>query len=137
MGTDPATALDRLRDAAHDGRLGVLCRRHGVRVLTVFGSAVRQGASPRDLDVAIGFERRAAADVLSLLDDLGALTGSDDVDLLVLNRAGPVARERALVDCVPLYESEPTAYAAAQMAAMGERMDTEWLRAMDLEALGR
>ncbi|MDP9466742.1 MAG: hypothetical protein M3P31_05835 [Actinomycetota bacterium] len=55
----------------------------------------------------------------------------------MLERAGPVARERALVQCVPLYESEPTAYAAAQVAAMGERMDTEWLRALDLETMRR
>ncbi len=137
MGTDPRTALDRLRAAAADGRLEQLCRRHGVRVLTVFGSAVRPGADPRDLDVAVGFERRHGADLLALLDELTVLTGSDDVDLLVLERAGPVARERALVDCLPLYESEPTAYATLQVAAMGERMDTAWLRALDLETLRR
>ena len=137
MGTDPRTALDELTAAADDGRLEALCRRHGVRVLTVFGSAVRLVGTPRDLDVAVGFEPRHAGDVLALLDDLTVLTGSDDVDLLVLDRAGPVARERALVRCVPLYESEPTAYATAQVAAMGERMDTEWLRALDLETLRR
>ncbi len=135
MGTDPRTALDRLRVAADDGRLEQLCRRHGVRVLTVFGSAARPDTDPRDLDVAVGFEPRHGGDVLALLDELTALTGSDDVDLLVLGRAGPVARERALVQCVPLYESEPTAYATAQIAAMGERMDTAWLRALDLEAM--
>ncbi len=137
MGTDPRTALDRLRSAADDGRLEQLCRRHGVRVLTVFGSAARPDADPRDLDVAVGFEPHHTADVLGVLDELTVLTGSDDVDLLVLERAGPVARERALVQCVPLYESEATAYAAAQVAAMGERMDTEWLRALDLEAMRR
>ena len=135
MGTDPRAALDRLRAAADDGRLEDLCRRHGVRVLTVFGSAARAGADPRDLDVAVGFEPQRSGDVLGLLDELTVLTGSDDVDLLVLERAGPVARERALVECVPLYESEPTAYATAQVAAMGERMDTDWLRALDLETL--
>ena len=137
MGTEPREGLSRLRVAAHDGRLEELCRRHGVRVLTVFGSAARPDADPRDLDVAVGFEPHHAGDVLALLDDLSVLTGSDDVDLLVLDRAGPVARERALVQCVPLYESEPTAFATAQVAAMGERMDTEWLRALDLEAMRR
>lgn len=38
MGTDPRAALARLQDAAADGRLDALCARHGVRVLTVFGS---------------------------------------------------------------------------------------------------
>ena len=135
MGTEPRVALDRLRAAADDGRLEELCGRHGVRVLTVFGSAARRGTVPRDLDVAVGFQPNTTGDVLALLDDLSVLTGSDDVDLLVLERAGPVARERALVQCLPLYESEPTAYATAQVAAMGERMDTAWLRALDLEAL--
>ena len=137
MGTDPRTALARLREAANDGRLDDLCRRHGVRVLTVFGGAARLDPAARDLDVAVGFGPKQVGDVLALVDELTSLTGSDDVDLLVLERAGPVARERALVGCVPLYESEPTAYAAAQVAAMTERMDTEWLRALDLEALRR
>ena len=35
MGTDPRTALSRLRAAADDGRLDDLCRRHGIRVLTI------------------------------------------------------------------------------------------------------
>jgi predicted nucleotidyltransferase len=137
MGTDPRTALQRLRAAADDGRLDELCRRHRVRVLTAFGSAVRPDTDPRDLDVAVGFEPQHPGDVLALLDDLIVLTGSDELDLLVLNRAGPVVRERALVQCLPLHESQPTAYATAQVAAMGERMDTEWLRALDLEALRR
>lgn len=137
MGTEPRDALDRLRGAAQDGRLEELCGRHGIRVLTVFGSAARPDTDPRDLDVAVGFEPGSAGDVLAVLAALSDLTGSDDVDLLVLERAGPVARERALVQCLPLYESEPTAYATAQVAAMGERMDTDWLRALDLAAMRR
>ena len=137
MGTDPRAALARLRAAADDGRLEALCRRHGVRVLTVFGSVVRSDGQPRDLDVAAGFEPGRRGDVLLLLDDLAELTCSDAIDLLVLDDAGPVARERALVGCVALYESEPMAYAIAQVAAVGERMDTDWLRALDLETLRR
>ena len=137
MGTAPREGLSRLRAAALDGRLDELCRRHSIRVLTVFGGAARPDGDPRDLDVAVGFEPLRAGDVLGLLDDLSVITGSDDVDLLVLERAGPVARERALVQCLPLYESEPTAFATAQVAAMGERMDTEWLRALDLAAMRR
>ena len=37
--TAPAEALQRLRDAAASGGLDGFCARHGVRVLTVFGSA--------------------------------------------------------------------------------------------------
>lgn len=137
MGADPPTGLVRLQAAAADGRLDLLCRRHGVRVLTVFGSAVRPAGDPRDLDVAVLFEPDRRRDLLALVDDLSVLTGSDELDLMVLDDADPVARERALVECLPLYESEPSAYAHAQVAAMGERMDTAWLRAMDLETLRR
>lgn len=155
MGSDPRTALDALRAAAGDGRLDELCRRHEVRILTVFGSTAREslglaasggcggaGGSagspappPRDLDVAVRFEPGHRRDLLALLDELIRLTGSDDIDLLVLDDAGPVARERALVGCVALYESESGAYANAQMAAMCERMDTDWLRRLDLQAM--
>lgn len=135
MGADPRTALHRLRVAAADGGLDELCRRHAVRILTVFGSAVRTDGEPRDLDVAVRFEPGRRGDLLTLLDDLTVLTGSDDLDVLVLEDAGPVARERALVGCVALYESEPRAYATAQVAAVGERLDTAWLRALDLATL--
>lgn len=137
MGADPRTGLQLLRAAAADGVLDALCARHGVRVLTVFGSTARRDGQPRDLDIAVGFEPDRRGDVLALLHDLSVLTGSDDVDLLVLDDAGPVARERALVGCLPMYESVPGAYATAQMTAMGERMDTDWLRAQDLETLRR
>jgi predicted nucleotidyltransferase len=137
MGTDPRTGVERLRAAAEDGRLEQLCRRHAVRVLTVFGSALRDDGAPRDVDVAVRFEPGWPDDLLALIGDLTVLTGSDDVDVMVLDRADPVARERALVGCLPLYESEPGAYATAQIAAMGERLDTAWLRTLDLETLRR
>lgn len=135
MGKSPREALALLQAAAADGRLDALCAKHDVRVLTVFGSTVRPDAHPQDLDVAIGFEPGKRGDVLALLDDLSRLTGSDDVDLLVLDDAGPVARERALVGCLALYESEQSAYALTQVAAMLDRMDTDWMRALDLQTL--
>lgn len=137
MGSDPRTALLRLEQATADGRLDALCERHALRLVTVFGSAVRPDASPHDLDVAVRFEPGRRGDLLALIDDLAVLTGSDLLDVMVLDDAGPVARERALVGCIALYESEPGAYANAQMAAMCERMDTAWLRAQDLETLRR
>jgi hypothetical protein len=44
-------------------------------------------------------------------------------------------RECALVGAVALYEAEAGDYARARMAAMLERMDTEWLRRLDLELM--
>jgi hypothetical protein len=55
--------------------------------------------------------------------------------VVVLNGAGAVLRERALVGSVVLDESEPGAWARASTAAVQERMDTQWLRRMDLDLL--
>lgn len=137
MGVAPAVALASLRSAAADGRLDALCERHDIRILTVFGSVVRTPGTARDLDIAVAFEHGANPDLLALIVDLTDLTSSDDMDVMVLNRAGPVARERGLVGCLALYESVPGAYANAQMAAIGERLDTAWLRALDLELMRR
>jgi predicted nucleotidyltransferase len=133
MDGDPRSGLDRLRRAADTGELDDICERHGVRVLSAFGSTVRGGVEPRDLDVGVLF--RVRGDVLGLLEDLVALTGTERVDLADLGRAGPVLRERALVGAVALYEAEAGDYARAQMAAMLERMDTDWLRRLDLELM--
>jgi predicted nucleotidyltransferase len=132
----PAEGLARLRAAAESGELDAFCRRHRVRVLTVFGSAARGEPTARDLDVAVLFEPGTDPDVLMVIHDLGVLTGSGDmIDFVHLDRGGPEIRQSALVDSVPLYESEPGALAEAQIAAVGERQDTDWMRRLDLELL--
>jgi predicted nucleotidyltransferase len=132
---DPAQGLGRLRAAASDGTLDMACARHSVRVLTVFGSTAQGAPKPADLDVAVAFQPGVTPDVLALLEELVSLTGVEQVDLLNLDRAGPVARERGLVGAIPLYESEPGAYATTQMAAMTTRMETERFRRMSLELM--
>jgi predicted nucleotidyltransferase len=131
----PADGLARLRAAAATGELDALCERHGVRVLTVFGSAARGESMARDLDVGVLTEPGAPFDPVALIADLVELTGVQQIDLAHLNRAGPVLRERALVGAVPLYENAPGRYAAAQTAAIGERIETDPMRRLDLELL--
>jgi predicted nucleotidyltransferase len=133
---DPRTGLAALRAAADSGALAGLCRRHAIRLLAVFGSVLDPSRAPSDLDVAVAFEPEATPDLLRLLEDLATLTSVESVDVLDLDRAGPVARERALVGTLALYESKPGAFANAQMAAMTERMETDWLRRLDLELMG-
>ncbi|MGH3327715.1 MAG: hypothetical protein ACRDPT_07990 [Streptomycetales bacterium] len=137
MGTDPRAGLRRLLDAADSGELGTLGRARGVRLLVAFGSVsvTDPSARPRDLDIAVAFGQGTRGDLLDLLADLVRASGAEDVDLMDLGRAGPVARERALVGTVPLYEGEPGAFAKAQMAAILERMETEPLRRLDLELM--
>lgn len=133
--TTPVEAMRRLRNAADSGELDVFCRRHAVRVLTVFGSAGRGEEHPRDLDVGILVEPGAEFDVIAAITDLVELTGTDAVDLAHLNRGGPVIRERALVGSVALYESEPGALAEAQVVAIAERIETDPMRRLNLQLL--
>ncbi len=102
--------------------------------MTAFGSAAREDPNARDLDIGIMFEPGATVDWMALLGDLDALTDAD-VDVAHLNRGGPLIRERALVGSVALYESEPGALARAAELAMVERMDTDWLRRLDMELM--
>lgn len=133
----PAEGLARLRAAAASGELDALCERHGVRVLTVFGSVARGEPRARDLDVGVISEPDVPFDPVLLINDLADLTGVGDIDLAHLNRGGPVIRERALVGAVPLFENGPGRYADAQTAAIGERIETDAMRRMDLDLLTR
>jgi predicted nucleotidyltransferase len=126
-------AAQRLIEATRDGSLDELCLRRRVRLLALFGSAARgTPTATSDLDVAI--EWIADGDVLGLLDALTTLTRFDRIDLAVLNGASPTLRARALSG-LGLYESEPGAFAVAQMAALAEWRDTAWLRRLDLQRM--
>ncbi|GAA1326239.1 nucleotidyltransferase family protein [Pseudonocardia xinjiangensis] len=133
----PKEGLARLRAAAASGELDALCERHAVRVLTVFGSAAQDRPEARDLDVAVLSEPGASLDPIALITDLIELTGVQNLDLAHLNHGGPVLRERALVGSVPLFESAPGRFADAQTAAIGERIETDAMRRLDLELLSR
>ncbi|MCB0899717.1 MAG: nucleotidyltransferase domain-containing protein [Actinobacteria bacterium] len=129
----PGSALQRLREES--AQLNVLCDEYGVILLTAFGSVLRPAAEPHDLDLGVLFEYGEAHDALGLRDNLVALTGYEGIDLVVLNGAGPVIRERALVGAKVLHEARKGVHANAAVAATMERMDTAWLRDLALEEL--
>lgn len=131
----PLDGLTALQSAADSGELDALCARHRIRVLTVFGSAARGERTARDLDIGILFEPDAKPDTLAVMGELIDLAGTEDVDLVHLNRGGPVIRERALVDSIALHESQPGAFAEAQAVAIAERIETDPMRRLDLELL--
>ena len=118
MGNTPAEALRRLREATEDGRLEALARARELTLVTVFGSVVDDPANAHDIDIAVAPRRGTSLDILAVMNDLLWLTGSDDVDVMDLGRAGPVAREQALTHCELLYESEPGEFAREQVRAM-------------------
>ncbi|MGB3412381.1 MAG: hypothetical protein WBA45_14430 [Microthrixaceae bacterium] len=132
MAVDATEALDLLRQSAFDKTLGPVMERLGVRLLGAFGSATRRGASPRDLDVAVQFE--GPPRLLELIDVLVEITGYDRIDIAVVEGDHPVLDAEALSG-VPLYENSPGVFANAQMAALGHRRDTEWIRKLDLRRM--
>jgi predicted nucleotidyltransferase len=135
---DAREALERLIAAADSGELRQLCERYGADLLVAFGSATRTGGTPRDLDIAVLFRRDAGRPaLLGFLDELGQLAQTTELDLMDLGRAGPVARERALVGGHVLAELTPGTFAQEQMRAITERMDTAWLRRLSLELMAR
>lgn len=133
--TGPSAAVARLRALADTGGLDELCREYGVRVLTVFGSAARGEAVPRDLDVGVLTEAGHTALPPGFGVALADLAEIGEVDLVHLDRGGPLIRERALVGAVALYESEPAAFANAQMAAIAERVETDPMRRLNLDLM--
>lgn len=131
----PAEGLARLRTMARGGELAALCRRHGIRVLTVFGSAARGAADARDLDIGVLTDGSRQFDAAAAVDELVGRTGVSDIDLAHLNRGGPLIRERALVGSILLFEDRPGSLANAQMSAIAERMETDRFRRLALELL--
>jgi len=135
MAASPAEGLARLREAAESGELDAFCTKHHVRILTVFGSTARGEPTARDLDIGIMTEPGTDFDIFRAAYELMVLADLDDVDVAHLNRGGPLIRERALVGSVLLYERSPGMFATAQMAAVGERMETDRFRRQNLELL--
>lgn len=130
-------ALQRLRSLG-DAELTGLCGRHGVRVLTAFGSALDPDEpAPADLDIGVVFEPGATHDLARLHDELAQVLGTEHLDLLDAERATETARVRAIADGDPVYESEPTAYATAAAAADALFLETARLRRESLASLGR
>jgi predicted nucleotidyltransferase len=133
----PLEALDRLRLASASTELARVCEHLGIRLLVVFGSAIHEERlrEPEDLDVAVLLAE--GADLVDVVNGLLDLVRCDALDVMDLSRAGVVARAAALGVCEPLYEDEPGLFANRQMAALAERMDTAWLRLLDLELMAR
>ncbi len=137
MSDSARQAVRRLREAAESGDLTRLCERTDAQLLLLFGSARRLDADPNDVDLAVRFEQPASHDVLGLLEQLYRLTGYEGFDVLDLGRAGPLARERALVGAHVLYEATAGRFASEQIAAIMERLDTDGMRRAELALMSR
>jgi predicted nucleotidyltransferase len=110
--SDQATdATRRLFAAAESGELARMCVRTRLALMVLFGSAAHGTGDPEDVDLAVSFERGAPRDVLTVLDELYQLAGYEGFDILDLDRAGPLARERALVGGRLLHQARDGVFA--------------------------
>lgn len=137
MATTPQQALSRLRELAASGELARWCRRLGIDLLVAFGSATdpHRAEHARDLDLAMLIAPEADTAVVDVVNAVVDLVHCDRVDALDLSRAGVVAQEQALVGTLPLYEREPGTLAAIRDRAIVQRMDTDWLRRLDVDVM--
>lgn len=137
MPVSPHEAFERLEELTATGELARLCSEQGIDALVIFGSVVdpNRAASARDLDVAVVLDRSTGADALRVVNVLADALRCDAVDVLDLGRADPVALEQALVGTAWLHERAPGMVASLRDRATMQRMDTDWLRALDLELM--
>lgn len=134
MPTDARAALERLRRALAAGELDDDLERLDISVMGAFGSATKPDGTPSDLDIGVRFD--GPAHILGLIDLLVATTGYDRIDLAVIDGAHPVLDAAALTG-IALYERCPSAFAEAQMAALGHLRDTARFRRLDLERMAQ
>lgn len=94
--------------AVDDAVLADLCRRHHVRELSLFGSAVRGELRPNsDIDFLVEFLPGAKVDLFDysgLMLALGDLVGRK-VDLVTKKGLKPLIRESVLQEARPVYEA--------------------------------
>ncbi len=104
-----------------------------------FGSAraVAPVVPPGDIDIAVGFVPGAQRDLLGVIEALGELVPGEHLDVMDLDRAGPVARVEALVGGRVLFESGPCVFTRRELQALGEYLDTAYLREALLRELAR
>lgn len=122
-------------DARARERLAEALDREGVVAAMLIGSQARGTTSPlSDVDLAVWHEpgldpaRRLRLQLDLVAAAEGAL-GTDEVDLVMLNRAPPLLRQRAVRDGVRLVERDPRARVRLESRALLDFLDTKPLRA--------
>ncbi|GMA41240.1 hypothetical protein [Mobilicoccus caccae] len=136
MSISVTDSLAHLEAAVANGRLGRACEEYGVELVTLFGSA-HHGTDPHDVDMAVGFRHGIERDLLGVVGALAEFVPGDHLDVMDLDRAGPVARVEALVAARVLYEADAEVFNRREMQALGEYLDTAYLRESLIRELAR
>jgi predicted nucleotidyltransferase len=126
-------------DAAARQRLAAAFDREGVVAAMLIGSQARGEAGPlSDVDVAVWHEPGLNPSLrlrlqLGLIEAAEGALGTDEIDVVMLNRAPPLMRQRAMRDAVRLVERDADERVRLETRAILDYCDTAPLRA----ALGR
>ena len=108
-----------------EGRLDALSHalaRDGVRLACLFGSVLEHPLA-RDVDVAVLFSEYSFERYLETLEATCRALGMRGVDLVVLNRANPLLKLRALLGGKLLFAETPMAQAEAVAETLFEYED--------------
>jgi len=114
--------------------LAGVCRRQAVRLLVVFGSAVRGLRRPEsDLDLAVWMEAAPMTPqaLTGLEVALRALFPGEPLDLALLNRASPLLQFQVAQYGSPLFEATPGVFQVFQVLASKRHADAAHLRQWD------
>jgi predicted nucleotidyltransferase len=114
----------------------------GLDILLLFGSRARGTARPdSDLDVGILTRSQDSNDRRYLQADvavaLAHLAPEGRVDVVLLDEANDVLRQRAMVEGRLLLCRDPIAWRDLRVRTMREYGDREWVRELDRKALRR
>jgi predicted nucleotidyltransferase len=87
-------------------RFAEFCQRHHIRMLALFGSILRPDFGPHsDIDVVVDFEpgHTPGLALIRMQDELSALFGGREVDLVTFKFLHPRIRERVLSEMAVQY----------------------------------
>lgn len=122
-------------DQAALERLGRALDREGVVAGSLIGSQARGNPSPlSDVDIAVWhdpeLDSRGRFDLqLSISSEAGRVLGTDEIDVVFLNDAPPLMRQRAIRDGKRLVERDHDERVRLEMKAILDYLDTAPLRA--------
>lgn len=129
-------SLLRLEEAISSGAVEELCHRYHAELLVLFGSAL-DSHTPGDIDIAVAFGPGHQQNILHFIDALADLIPGDNLDVMLLDAANPVALARALTNPRVLFARTPRAFYDRQTFAINHYIDTQHFRDAQLEALSR
>jgi hypothetical protein len=122
-------------DASALERLSHALDREGVVAAMLIGSQARGDVGPlSDVDIAVWHNpvldpSQRLSLQLELASAAAGALGTDEIDIVMLNRAPPLLRQRAIRDAVRLVDRDPKMRVRLEANALLEFLDTKPLRA--------